>query len=98
MLRPSPTTSEQLWQKTLLAGTDAQTDVLYQDNHLAYDALNRLRVAGTDPMGRSNHKFFQLQIGHRSKMLEIASENGVPMLQCRRSNQGIRHAQTVAQG
>jgi hypothetical protein len=37
--------SEQLWQKTLLPGTDAQTDVLYQDNHLAYDALNRLRVA-----------------------------------------------------
>jgi YD repeat-containing protein len=39
---------KQLWQKTLLAGTDAQTDVLYQDNHLAYDALNRLRVAGNN--------------------------------------------------
>ncbi len=40
--------SEQVWQKTLLPGTDAQTDVLYQDNHLAYDALNRLRVLYND--------------------------------------------------
>ncbi len=30
---------EQLLQKTLLPGTDAQTDVLYQDNHVVYKAL-----------------------------------------------------------
>jgi YD repeat-containing protein len=56
---------EQLWQKTLLAGTDAQTDVLYQDNHLAYDALNRLRVAGNNEANVSIHYD---RVGNRSRI------------------------------
>ena len=57
--------SEQLWQKTLLPGTDAQTDVLYQDNHLTYDALNRLRVAGNDQANVSIHYD---RVGNRSRI------------------------------
>ena len=57
--------SEQVWQKTLLAGTDAQTDVLYQDNHLAYDALNRLRVAGNNEANVSIHYD---RVGNRSRI------------------------------
>ena len=57
--------SEQLWQKTLLDGTDAQTDVLYQDNHLAYDALNRLRVVGNDQANVSIHYD---RVGNRSRI------------------------------
>ena len=57
--------SEQVWQKTLLPGTDAQTDVLYQDNHLAYDALNRLRVAGNNEANVSIHYD---RLGNRSRI------------------------------
>ena len=57
--------SEQVSQKTLLAGTDAQTDVLYQDNHLAYDALNRLRVVGNDQANVSIHYD---RVGNRSRI------------------------------
>ena len=57
--------SEQLWQKTLLDGTDAQTDVLYQDNHLAYDALNRLRVVYND---QANVAIHYDRVGNRSRI------------------------------
>ena len=57
--------SEQVSQKTLLAGTDAQTDVLYQDNHLAYDALNRLRVVYNDQANVSIHYD---RVGNRSRI------------------------------
>ena len=48
-----------------LPGTDAQTDVLYQDNHLAYDALNRLRVAGNNEANVSIHYD---RVGNRSRI------------------------------
>ena len=49
----------------MLPGTDVQTDVLYQDNHLAYDALNRLRVVYND---QANVAIHYDRVGNRSRI------------------------------